>query len=366
MRAAADAFHFVWKTVTGDVTISADVSILGTGGDPHRKAVLIFRQDLDADSVYADAALHGDGLTSLQAREKKGAATHEVQSRVVTPVKLRLTKRGKYVYMSIARAGEPYHLSAGWMHVPLEGTYYVGLGVCAQNKDAVVKVAFSNVEVKPASEAPPLHSTLETVNVASTDRRAVYTASGRIGAPNWTKDGTTLIFNRDGKIERLVITSGTVEPVETSSLKACGNAHGLSPDGTQLALTCGSRVYVTPVTGGSASQIAKDASWRGWSPDGKKVLISNEAGLHSAEIAGGKHTLIAGNARSGEFSPDGSYIYYDSDRSGTSQIWRVRADGSGDEPVTSDEFQNSRPHLSPDGTRIAFLSAKKPGQKTVR
>jgi Tol biopolymer transport system component len=206
-----------------------------------------------------------------------------------------------------------------------------------------------------------LHSTLETVNVASTDRRAVYTAPGRIGAPNWTKDGTTLIFNRDGKIERLAIANGTVELVETSSLKACGNAHGLSPDGTQLALTCGSRVYVMPVTGGPVNQIAKDASWRGWSPDGRKVLISNEVGLHSAEIAGGKPTLIARNARSGEFSPDGSFVYFDSDRSGTSQIWRVRADGSGEEPVTSDEFQNSRPHLSPDGTRIVFLSAKKLG-----
>src|SRR5208283_717661 len=64
----ADAFQFVWKKVEGDFTLSADISILGQGGDPHKKAMLMARQSLDADSAYADVALHGVGLTSLQSR----------------------------------------------------------------------------------------------------------------------------------------------------------------------------------------------------------------------------------------------------------------------------------------------------------
>ena len=48
--------------------------------DPHRKACLIIRQSLDSNAVYADAARHGDGLTSLQWRDAPGAVTHEVQS----------------------------------------------------------------------------------------------------------------------------------------------------------------------------------------------------------------------------------------------------------------------------------------------
>ena len=70
-----DAFQFVWKKVSGDVTITADVSLVGTGGDNHRKAVLMIRQSLDADAPYADAALHGDGLTSLQFRDQTGERT---------------------------------------------------------------------------------------------------------------------------------------------------------------------------------------------------------------------------------------------------------------------------------------------------
>src|SRR4030081_3085375 len=56
-----DAFHFVWKKVAGDVSLAANISFLGKGGNEHRKAVLMVRQSLDADSVYADVALHGNG-----------------------------------------------------------------------------------------------------------------------------------------------------------------------------------------------------------------------------------------------------------------------------------------------------------------
>src|ERR1700730_12662163 len=85
MWAVADAFQFMWKKVSGDVTLTADISFLTEGGNEHKKAVLIFRQSLDADSVYADLALHASGLTSLQFRDEKGAVTHEIQSNIVAP-----------------------------------------------------------------------------------------------------------------------------------------------------------------------------------------------------------------------------------------------------------------------------------------
>ena len=50
MWAARDAFHFVWKTASGDLALTADVSFPGTGKEAHRKACLLFRQSLDASS----------------------------------------------------------------------------------------------------------------------------------------------------------------------------------------------------------------------------------------------------------------------------------------------------------------------------
>src|SRR5262245_44877773 len=66
-----DEFQFVWKKISGDVSLTADISFIGEGTNPHRKAVLMIRQTLENDSVYADLALHGSGLTALQYREEK-------------------------------------------------------------------------------------------------------------------------------------------------------------------------------------------------------------------------------------------------------------------------------------------------------
>ena len=75
-----DEFHFAWKRWKGDFLLRAEVRFEGTGADPHRKAGVIVRRSLDADSPYADAVVHGDGLTSLQFRRAKGALTEEVRS----------------------------------------------------------------------------------------------------------------------------------------------------------------------------------------------------------------------------------------------------------------------------------------------
>jgi len=84
------------------LTCPGNITFENPGGDPHRKACLLIRQNLDDDSAYADAALHGDGLTSLQYREAKRAMTRERQSNLAGPRRLRLEKRGKYVSMSVA------------------------------------------------------------------------------------------------------------------------------------------------------------------------------------------------------------------------------------------------------------------------
>jgi len=38
------------------------------------------------------------------------------------------------------------------------------------------------------------------------------------------------------------------------------------------------------------------------------------------------------------------------------QIWRMQPDGSRQEQVTNDEYNNWCPHVSPDGKSIAFIS----------
>src|SRR3989475_8793020 len=125
---ASDAFQFVWKKMSGDVTLSADISFLGKGVNEHRKAVLMIRQSLDADSPYADVALHGNGLTSLQYREQKGAATHEIQASVSAPARVQIVKRGPYFSLWLAGENGGFHLASGSPRIALKEPLYVGIG----------------------------------------------------------------------------------------------------------------------------------------------------------------------------------------------------------------------------------------------
>jgi len=69
-----DGFHLLWKKVSGDVVLTAEVKLADANStaSPHRKALLIFRQTLDDNAMYADAAMHGNGETALQYRAAAG------------------------------------------------------------------------------------------------------------------------------------------------------------------------------------------------------------------------------------------------------------------------------------------------------
>ncbi len=374
MWLAADAFQFVWKKISGDVILTADASFLTTTGNEHKKAVLMLRQSLDADSVYADIALHASGLTSLQFRDEKGDLTREVQSNLSAPRRLRIAKRGDYVYMSLATDGGEPQVAGGWLRIPLHGDFYVGLGVCSHDKDVVEKAIFSNVDLTqpaPGTGEPVLYSTLETVAVESADRRVSYLAQGRFEAPNWTRDGHAFLFNREGRIERLPVDGGMPTNLDTGIAIRCNNDHGISPDATQLAISDNSQedheslIYIVSIEGGTPRRITQKSPsyWHGWSPDGKTLAFvgqrNGDFDIYAIPAAGGEETRLTtakGLDDGPEYSPDGKYIYFNSERTGHMQIWRMNADGSEQEQVFSDDLNNWFPHISPDGKWMVFLT----------
>jgi TolB protein len=381
-----DAFHFVWKRVSGDFALRAAIEFIGTGGNAHRKACLMVRQSLSPDAAYVDVATHGDGLTSLQFRETGGGTTHEIQVNVSRPVEVGIERQGEVFFMSLPETtsapktrGNALSPCGAFMRLSFSDPLCVGLAVCAHDDAVLEHARFSAVELKQ-QQAPTgnssngvLHCALERVPIASKDRRVLYHTLEHIEAPNWSRDGKYLVFNSGGRIYRLPAAGGKPEVIDTGFANRCNNDHGFSPDGARLAISDQSRggkslVYVLPSSGGTPRLLTSlgPSYWHGWSPDGSMLAYCADRNgnydIYTIPVDGGEErrlTLAPGLDDGPDYSPDGRHIYFNSERSGSMQIWRMKPDGTAQEQVTSDEFNNWFPHPSPDGRWIVFLSYNK-------
>ena len=379
MWAGRDEFHFVWRRLQGDFILTTQAAFVGKGVEPHRKMGLMVRASLAADSPHAVAVVHGDGLTSLQFRRTTGAATEEIKSKVSAADVLQLERKANTYRISSARFGDVF--TSEEVSLDLGDEVYVGLFVCSHNKDVTEKAVFSNVRITvPAKDnfvpyRDYIGSNLEVMDVATGRRKIVYTAADSLQAPNWTRDGRALIYNRNGRLYRFDLTKKAAAAIETGFAINNNNDHVLSFDGKMLAISHHSKddgnasiVYTVPVNGGTPRRVtAKGPSYlHGWSPDGKYLVYTaerdGEFDIYKVSVGGGAETRLT-NAKGlddgPEFTPDGRHVYFNSTRSGTMQIWRMKPDGSDQEQVTNDEYNNWFPHVSPDGRWIVFLSFSK-------
>jgi TolB protein len=153
MWGAVDAFYFVWKKTSGDVSLSADIQWVGTSAAEHRKAVLIVRQSLDAGSPYADAVSHGNGLTSLQFRGAVAEQTYQIVAAEDGPSRLRIVKKGSRFTMYFGKPSEELKSSGPVEFVTVQEPFYVGLGVCSHVATTLETAIFSNVKLEETAAA---------------------------------------------------------------------------------------------------------------------------------------------------------------------------------------------------------------------
>jgi Tol biopolymer transport system component/regulation of enolase protein 1 (concanavalin A-like superfamily) len=364
----SDEGHFLWKRLRGDFIVSSRVEFIGTGVEAHRKIGWMVRTNMDPGSAHASAVIHGDGLTSLQSFPFSGA--EQVQ----------LERRGDTYIMSAARFGEPYE-SQSVAGLGLGDEALVGLFVCSHNADVVEKARFTNVRITvpaPADLVPYrdyLGGSIELLDVDAGRRATVFRSDRPVQAPNWTKEGRFLLYNVDGRIDRLELATGMVSMLDTGFATANNNDHVLSYDGKRLGISHHSAedrdesvIYLLPAKGGTPRRVTANAPsyLHGWSPDGRFLVYTGgrdgDYDIYKIPVQGGEEIRLTdapGLDDGPEYSPDGRFIYFNSARTGDMRIWRMAPDGSGQEPVTDGMFHDWFPHLSPDGKRVVFLSFQK-------
>ncbi|MDQ6635229.1 MAG: biopolymer transporter TolR [Gemmatimonadota bacterium] len=375
-----DDFHFVWKRMTGNFILSTRARFGGVGVEPHRKLGWTIRSSLESNSAHVTAALHGDGLASLQFRRAAGATTEEQQSARRLPggdAVIQLERRDGVYLMSVAPFGDTLvtHELAG---MSLPDTVYVGLFVCAHNDTVMERAEFTNARI--TTPAPQklvryrdyLGSRLEILDVVTGNATVVHQYRGSFQAPNWTPDGKALIYAQEGRLYRFDLASRTPEPINTGFAIRNNNDHVLSFDGRIQGISHHavedsgvSIVYTLPATGGPPRRVtAKGPSYlHGWSPDGRWLVFTGQRGgafdVYKVPATGGDEirlTSAPGLDDGPEFTPDGAYIYFNSSRTGRMQIWRMRPDGSEQQQITNDGANNWFPHVSPDGKWIAYIA----------
>jgi TolB protein len=379
-----DGCHLLWKKMSGDLSLTADISFPAVSythdPSPHRKGILMVRQSLDAGAAYVSASQHGDGMTALQYRRGRGANTQDIELNIDPPRTVRLVKRGDTFTMFLSNAGEPLHQVGATVTLHLDGPFYVGLAVTSHDVETTDRVAFANVRLEqppdePAGQKPVVWGTLQQIQVEDQYRRAMVLLHkpGFFESPNWAPDGRSMVINEGGRLWRVPLRTppagGAPEPLETGGVAGCWGEHGFSPDGKWLAVSCmagrvGPDVYVIPAGGGQARRVTNHpvSFFHGWSPDGKTIVFTSRRDgrqdIYTIPVDGGEERRLTAMGRNdgAEYTPDGTSIYFCSDRTGLMQIWRMQSDGSHQEQVTDDEANSWYPHVSPDGTRMVFLS----------
>jgi Tol biopolymer transport system component len=224
-------------------------------------------------------------------------------------------------------------------------------------------------------QSAELKSMLEIFSIDSGERKVIYEEKAHFEAPNWSTDGNYLIFNQNGLLYKIKTDGSSKEQLDTGTAVKCNNDHGISPDGTMLAISNNdpiagvesgtSRIYTLPIEGGVPKLVTLEypSYWHGWSPDSDAVVYTarrnNNYDIYRISIHGGEEERLTDSPElddGPEYSPDGTYIYYNSMQSGSMEIWRMKVDGSEKEQLTNDSYSNWFAHPSPDGKYFVFIS----------
>lgn len=373
-----DECWFEFTKIKGDFILSANLSFIGEGVNAHRKIGLMMRSGAETNAAYVNCAVHGDGLTGMQFREKVDENTAETKTEILSPEFIQIERKGDNYIVRVSKNNEPL-ITVAEKQFNLGEEIIAGMFICSHDVDVVESAKFWNVRLEvPATDGVngyqnPSPSRLEIVDIESGIRKVIYETETHIEAPNWSRNGKFLIYNSGGKLYNYNFKKNTPVEINTAFATSNNNDHGISFDGKTLAISHhleengkrNSIIYTVPVKGGTPTRITENGPsyWHGWSPDGKWLTYCAERNgdynVYKIPAEGGNEiqlTKTEGLDDGPEYSPDGKCIYFNSTRTGMMQIWRMKPDGTAQEQVIFDNYQNWFAHPSPDGKWLIMIS----------
>lgn len=216
-----------------------------------------------------------------------------------------------------------------------------------------------------------MRSELCIFDIANGDVRSLLETDRLIKAANWTPDGGALIVNGDGRLFRFALEGAPgLAEIDAGFAARLNNDHGISPDGKTLVISNSTEegascIYTLPAGGGMPRRITRHVPsyWHGWSPDGATLAYvgKREAGfdVYTFPADGGTETCLTAGFEicdGPDYMPAGDWIWFNGQKDGRVQLWRMRPDGDALEQMTDDERVNWFPHPSPDVESVLYLA----------
>jgi hypothetical protein len=149
-----DEFRFLWKKISGDISLAADPSFPTAEGFGDRKVVLVIRQSLNDDAKEAIAGEHGTGMTHLAWRAEKGEQMKDMSYRFggeltnVHPRRIGIEKHGDQIALFISVKDEPMHQFGPPIAMHFDGPFYVGIGFCSHQPATLDTGLAANVKLE--------------------------------------------------------------------------------------------------------------------------------------------------------------------------------------------------------------------------
>ncbi len=236
----------------------------------------------------------------------------------ISDPRARRVQRSEIFRVNVATGGEPRRVSRGYAVQPSWSPHDLRiayLGISDSGRRMIWTLPANGGEAVRVTDGP----SIDWNPVWSPDGRYLYFASNRSGVMNLWR---VSIDERSGRV------LGETEPVTTSS--QAGMLLSISGDGRRIAYA---------------------------SDDSKTVVEKFDFDPASGTIKNPATAIVQNSLRIRTFdsSQEGRWLVFQSSEP-KENLFLVHLDGTGLRQLTSDEFNNRHPRLSPDDTRIAFAS----------
>jgi Tol biopolymer transport system component len=188
--------------------------------------------------------------------------------------------------------------------------------------------------------------------------------AARISPPN--SRNTCGYFSPDGKTILFGSTAGKEKPDEPSPgyQRQGGNYRWAFPDGMEIYAVKDWQTKAALPDLLKNVDLSPDAVVRPQQGQGAQPArqgTPSEGGPAEADLAKPENRLTDndGYDAEGSYSPDGKWICFTSRRTGDTEVWVMRADGSNPVQITNSKHYDGGPFFAPDGKRLIYRSDRK-------